>query len=65
MQGAVSWEALLVVGALLVFSGSAAFVSAYFTYRVCLLIGALEKRITRLEMLQESGAPGAPRGGRG
>jgi hypothetical protein len=53
MAGPVSWEALLVVGALIVFSGSAAFVSAYFTYRVCLLIGALEKRITRLEMLTE------------
>ena len=55
MQGAVSWDALIVVGTLIVFAGSAAFVSAYFTYRVCLLIGALEKRITRLEMLAEKG----------
>ena len=55
MEGPVSWQALLVVGALIVFSGSAAFLSAYFTYRVCLLIGALEKRITRLEMLNEKG----------
>jgi len=65
VQGAVSWEALFVVGALIVFSGTAAFVSAYFTWRVCLLIATLERRITRLEMLQESGEPGAPRGGRG
>ena len=65
MQGAVSWEALLVVAGLIVFSGGAAFVSAYFTWRVCLLIGALEKRITRLEMLADSSAPGAPARGRG
>ena len=53
MAGAVSWQALIVVAGLIVFSGSAAFVSAYFTWRICLLIGALEKRITRLEMLEE------------
>jgi hypothetical protein len=53
MQGVVRWEALLVVGALIVFSGTAAFLSAYFTWRVCLLIGELEKRITRLEMQME------------
>jgi hypothetical protein len=55
MDRAVSWDALLIVGGLIVFSGSAAFVSAYFTWKVCLLIGALEKRITRLEMLAEKG----------
>ena len=55
MERAVSWDALLIVGGLIVFSGSAAFVSAYFTWKVCLLIGALEKRITRLEMLAERG----------
>jgi len=53
VERAVSWDALLIVGGLIVFSGSAAFVSAYFTYRVCLLIGAVEKRIARLEMLNE------------
>jgi hypothetical protein len=53
VSGTVRWEALALVGALIVFSGSAAFVSAYFTYRVCGLIAALEKRITRLEMLAE------------
>ena len=37
----------------LVFAGSAAAVSAWLTYKACLLIGALEKRITRLEMLAE------------
>ena len=50
---AVSWDALLVVASLIVFSGTAAFVSAYFTWRVALLIGQLEKRITRLEMQME------------
>lgn len=55
MQGTVRWEALLIVGALLVFAGSAAAVSAWLTYKACLLIGALEKRITRLEMLAEKG----------
>jgi hypothetical protein len=55
MTGAVSWEALILIGALLVFAGSAVAVSAYLTYRACLLIGALEKRITRLEMLSEKG----------
>ena len=54
MERAVSWDALLVVASLIVFSGTAAFVSAYFTWRVCLLIGAMEKRIARLEMLAES-----------
>jgi hypothetical protein len=53
VERAVSWDALLVVASLIVFSGTAAFVSAYFTWRVCLLIGALEKRITRLEMQME------------
>ena len=53
MDRAVSWDALLIVGGLIVFSGSAAVVSAYFTYWICLQIGALEKRITRLEMLAE------------
>jgi len=53
MSGPVSWQALLVVGALLVLAGSAAAASAYLTYKACLLIGALEKRITRLEMLAE------------
>jgi hypothetical protein len=55
VAGPVSWEALALVGALIVFSGSAAFVSAWATWRACLLIGALEKRITRLEMLAERG----------
>ena len=53
MERAVSWDALLIVASLIVFSGTAAFVSAYFTWRVSLLIGALEKRITRLEMQME------------
>jgi hypothetical protein len=66
VERVVSWDALLIVASLIVFSGTAAFVSAYFTWRVCLLIGALEKRITRLEMLAERGAPGArASGGRG
>ena len=53
MDRAVSWDALIVVAGLIVFSGTAAFLSAYFTWRVCLLIAALEKRIARLEMLSE------------
>jgi hypothetical protein len=53
MEGPVSWQALLVVGALLVFAASGAAFSAYLTYKLCLLIGALEKRIARLEMLAE------------
>jgi hypothetical protein len=53
MQGAVRWDALVIIGTLLVFAGSAAAVSAWLTYKACLLIGALEKRITRLEILAE------------
>jgi hypothetical protein len=53
MEGSVRWDALLLIGALLAFAASGAAVSAYLTYKACLLIGALEKRITRLEMLTE------------
>lgn len=55
MEGVVRWDALILIGALLIFAGSAAAVSAWLTYKACLLIGALEKRITRLEMLNEKG----------
>jgi hypothetical protein len=65
VEGVVRWEALLLVGALIVFSGTAAVISAYAAYRVCLLVAGLERRIARLEMLAESGAPGAPARGTG
>ena len=56
MEGPVSWQALLlIVSATIVVNGTTALFVGWLVYKVCLLIGALEKRITRLEMLNEKG----------
>jgi hypothetical protein len=66
MEGPVSWQALLlIVSSTIVVNATTALFVGWLVYRGCVIVAGLEKRITRLEMLQESGAPGAPRGGRG
>jgi fatty acid desaturase len=66
MEGTVTWQQLVFVAGLTVaVNATTALFVGWLVYKVCLLVGALEKRITRLEMLAEAGAPGTPRGGRG
>jgi hypothetical protein len=52
MQGAVSWEALiLLASATIVVNASCALFVGWLVYRVCQIIAALESRLQRLEML--------------
>ena len=54
MAGPVSWEALLLlVGATITINGSTALFVGWLVYRACQVVGALERRLQRLEMLNE------------
>ncbi len=56
MQGAVSWEALiLLASATIVINATTAVFVGWLVYRVCQIIAALERRLQRLEMLAEKG----------
>ena len=46
MQGAIRWEALILVV-------STALVVGLFVYKVCVILGELERRIQRLEIMLE------------
>ena len=52
MAGPVSWEALLLlVGATITINATTALFVGWLVYKVCTLIGAIEGRLLRLEML--------------
>jgi hypothetical protein len=54
MEGPVSWQALLLLAsATIAINASTAVFVGWLVYRVCQLIGALERRILRLEILSE------------
>jgi hypothetical protein len=61
MAGPVSWEALLLLAsATIAINTSTALFVGWLVYRACQTIGALERRLQRLEILSGMGAPGAP-----
>ena len=52
---------LLIVSLTIAVNATTAIFVGYIVYRVCSLIGALDRRLQRLEILRErNGAPGAP-----
>ena len=54
MAGPVSWEALLlIVSATIVVNGTTALFVGWLVYKVCLVVGGLERRLQRLEMQME------------
>jgi len=54
MEGPVSWQALLLLAsATIAINASTAVFVGWLVYRACQLIGALERRILRLEILSE------------
>jgi hypothetical protein len=66
VAGPVSWQALtLLVSATIIINASTAVFVGWLVFRACQVVGTLERRLQRLEMLAEARAPGAPRGGRG
>ena len=61
MVGPVSWPALLLlVGATITINASTAVFVGWLVYRACQVVGTLERRLQRLEILSGMGAPGAP-----
>jgi len=54
VEGPVSWQALtLLVSATIIINASTALFVGWLVYRVCQIIGALERRLQRLEILTE------------
>ena len=54
MAGPVSWEALLlIVSATIFVNGTTALFVGWLVYKVCLVVGGLERRLQRLEMQME------------
>ena len=61
MAGPVSWEALLLLAsATIAINASTAVFVGWLVYRACQVVGTLERRLQRLEILSGMGAPGAP-----
>jgi len=61
MAGPVSWEALLLLAsATIAINASTALFVGWLVYRACQVVGALERRLQRLEILSGMSAPGAP-----
>jgi len=62
MEGPVSWQALLLLAsATIAINATTALFVGWLVYHACQTIGALERRLQRLEILLErNGAPGAP-----
>jgi hypothetical protein len=59
MEGPVSWQALILLASLM---AATTLFTGWLVFRLCQIVGALERRLQRLEMLFERrrGAPGAP-----
>ena len=56
MAGPVSWEALLLLAsATIAINASTAVFVGWLVYRACQVVGTLERRLQRLEMLTEKG----------
>jgi hypothetical protein len=54
MAGPVSWEALLLLaGATITINASTALFVGWLVWRACQVVGTLERRLQRLEMLVE------------
>jgi hypothetical protein len=54
VQGAVSWEALiLLASATIVVNATCALFVGWLVYKVCVVVGTLERRLQRLEILNE------------
>jgi hypothetical protein len=54
MEGPVSWPALLLlVGATITINASTAVFVGWLVWRACQVVGTLEQRLQRLEMLTE------------
>jgi hypothetical protein len=54
LQGAVTWQALLLlVSATIIANVSCALFVGWLVYKVCGLVGTIEKRLQRLEILSE------------
>jgi len=56
MAGPVSWEALLLLAsATIAINASTAVFVGWLVWRACQVVGTLERRLQRLEMLTEKG----------
>jgi hypothetical protein len=54
VQGNVTWEALiLLASATIVVNATCALFVGWLVYKVCVVVGTLERRLQRLEMLTE------------
>ena len=54
MSGPVSWQALLLLVSLTIaVNATTALFVGWLVYKVCLIVGTLEKRLQRLEMQME------------
>jgi len=54
VQGPVSWQALiLLASATIVINATTALFVGWLVYKVCLVVGTLERRLQRLEILTE------------
>jgi hypothetical protein len=65
MAGPVSWQALLLLVSLtVVANATTAIFVGWMVLSICRYLATLERRLQRLEMQMERGAPGAPARGR-
>jgi hypothetical protein len=56
MEGPVSWQALLLLAsATIAINASTALFVGWLVWRACQVVGTLEKRLQRLEILNERG----------